>query len=140
MLLKKIITVSRPTTLRVFLVERSGYLTKWGNWGGGEYRSKSLNFPLQLDKSITDWEIPRKNVSLIAFRWALNFACIVDSVTQLWLYWKSSIKTKSLNTKPCPAELSPRIICQTSPFLLKMTQNCCTHQVWTVPPFSELLE
>ena len=40
---------------------------------------------------------------------------------------ESSIKTKSLNTKPCLAGLSPRIICQPSPFLPKMPQNCCTH-------------
>ena len=41
---------------------------------------------------------------------------------------ESSIKTKSLNTKPCPAGLSPSIICQeASPFLPKMSQNCCTH-------------
>ena len=54
-------------------------------------------------------------------------------------YPESSIKTKSLNTKPCPAGLSPRIICQASPFLPKMSQNCCTHQVWTVPPSPEPL-
>ena len=52
---------------------------------------------------------------------------------------ESSIKTKSLNTKPCLAGLSPRIICQASPFLPKMSQNCCTHQVWTVPPSPEPL-
>ena len=52
---------------------------------------------------------------------------------------KRSIKTKSLNTKPCPAGVSPRIICQASPFLPKMSQNCCTHQVWTVPPSPEPL-
>ena len=52
---------------------------------------------------------------------------------------KNSIKSKSVNTKPFPAGLSPRIICQASRFLLKMSQNCCTHQVWTVPPFPEPL-
>ena len=59
----------------------------------------------------------------------------MHSVTQLWLTWKSSIKTKSRHTKPCPAELSPRIKCHVSPFLPKMSKNCCTHKVWTVPPF-----
>ena len=49
------------------------------------------------------------------------------------------MKTKSLNTKPCPAGLSPRIIRQASPFLPKMSQNCCTHYVWTVPPPPEPL-
>ena len=53
---------------------------------------------------------------------------------------ESSIKTNSLNTEPCPAGLSPSIICQeASPFLPKMSQNCCTHQVWTVPPSPEPL-
>ena len=52
----------------------------------------------------------------------------MHSVTQLWLIWKSSINTKSLDTKPYPAGLSPRIICQASPFLPKMSQNCYTHQ------------
>ena len=65
----------------------------------------------------------------------------MHSVTQLWLIWKSSIKTKSLNTKPCPVWLFPRIICQASPFLPKMSQNSCTHRVWTAPlspePLSE---
>ena len=49
-----------------------------------------------------------------------NFACSIYSVTQLWLIWKSSIKIKSsLKTNKCPAKLSPRIICQVSPFLTK---------------------
>ena len=52
---------------------------------------------------------------------------------------KSSIKTKSVNRKPCLAGLSPRIICQTSPFLLKMSQNCCNQQLWTVIPSPEPL-
>ena len=61
-------------------------------------------------------------------------------MTQLWLIWKNSIKTKSLNTKLCPAGLSPRIIRQGSHILPKMPQDCCTQQVWTVPPpSSELL-
>ena len=52
---------------------------------------------------------------------------------------ESSIKTKSLNTKPCPVGLSPRIMCQASPLLPKMSQNCCTHQVWRLPPSPEPL-
>ena len=36
----------------------------------------------------------------------------MHSVTQLWHIWKISIKIKSLNTKQCPAGLSPRIIWQ----------------------------
>ena len=39
----------------------------------------------------------------------------------------------------CPAGLSSRIICHASPFLPKMSQNCCTHQAWTVLPFPEPL-
>ena len=52
-------------------------------------------------------------------------------------YPERSIKTKSLNTKPCPSGISPRIICQAFPFLRKLSPNCCTHQVWTVPPSPE---
>ena len=60
--LKNIITVSRPTTLRVFLMERSGCPTKQGNRGGGEgspCKPKSLNFRILLDKNIAYWEIPQ---------------------------------------------------------------------------------
>ena len=53
--------------------------------------------------------------------------------------YKSSIKIKSLNTKPCQPGLFPRIICQASPFLPKISQNRCTHQLWTVPPSPETL-
>ena len=63
----------------------------------------------------------------------------MHSFTQLWLIWKTSIKTKSLNTKLCPAGSSSRIICQVSPFFTKMSQNCYTHQVWTVPPSAKPL-
>ena len=47
------------------------------------------------------------------------------------------MKTKSLNTKQCPAGLYSRIICQVSPFLPNMSKNCCIHQMWTVPPSPE---
>ena len=65
---KKIITVSRPTILRVFLMRRSGYPTKRENWGGGgsPCKSKSLNCLLLLDKNITYSEIPhigKKDIS-----------------------------------------------------------------------------
>ena len=63
--------------------------TKQGNWGGGRSscKSKSLNFPLLLDKNITYWEIPhigKKRISN-SFQISLNkyFACSVHSVTQL---------------------------------------------------------
>ena len=64
------------------------------------------------------------NIFPITYEEAMHvaFACNVHSVTQLWLIWNSSIKTKSLNTKPCPAELYPRIICKTSPLLPKLTK------------------
>ena len=67
---------------------------------------------------------------------------IVSSFSSLILHavnilpWKKIITvSRPLNTKPCPAGLSPRIICLASPFLPKMSQNCCTHQVWTGSPF-----
>ena len=58
-----------------------------------------------------------------------NFSCSIYSVTKLWLIWISTIKNKSLNTKQCPAGLYSRITCFVSPFLPKMSKNCCIHQV-----------
>ena len=53
---------------------------------------------------------------------------------------KAKLKLSPLIQKPCPAGLSHGIICQASPFLLKMSQNCCTHQImWTVPASPETL-
>ena len=69
----------------------------------------------------TYWE---KKISLIAFN--KHFACSMHSGTQLWLIWKSSSKTKSLNTKPCPVGLSRRIICQAFSLLTKnVTKLLC---------------
>ena len=68
LLWKKIITVNRPTTFRIFPMGRSGCPTKRGNWGGGfSYKPKSLNVPLLLDKNITYWKIPhigKKGISI----------------------------------------------------------------------------
>ena len=89
-----------------------------------------------MDENITYWEIPhieRKGIS----KGIMPAACI--QLHNHDLIWKSSIKTKPLNTKQCPAGLSPRIICQVSPFLPKVSKNCYTHQVWTVPPSTEPL-
>ena len=108
---------------------RSGYPTERGNWRGrgSPCKSKNLKFPLVLDKNITYWEIPRirkKGISN-SFRKLLTAA----SVQFAFSY---TIMTKPHNTTPCPAGLSPKIICQASSFLPKMSQNCSTHQVWTV--------
>ena len=97
-----------------------------------------MNFPLLLDKTFTYWKshiLGRKYISLLAFREVLTkiFAWSMHSVTQLWLTWKSLIKNKSLHPNQCPSGLSPRIISQVSPFLTKISKNCCTHHVWTVP-------
>ena len=77
---------------------------------------KSLNFHLLLDKNTTYWE---KKVPLIAFRQVSTKILPPACIQLLWYIWKSSIKTKSLNTKQSPAGLSPRIIRQVSPFLTK---------------------
>ena len=89
LLRKKIITVSRPTTLRIFPMGRSGYPTKGANWGGGgsPCKSKSSYFPLLLEKNITYWEIPHIWEKCISnsFQVKFNkkFACRVPSVTKL---------------------------------------------------------
>ena len=69
----------QTTTLTLFFMGRSGYPTKRGNWGGGgsPCKSKSLNFPLLLDKNITYWEIPHiSNSFQIRFNKILPAACI----------------------------------------------------------------
>ena len=58
-------------------------------------------------------------------------------------YLKKLVGTKSLNTKRCPAGLSPRIIPHVSPFVPKMFPPlmllCCPHHVWIVPTSPEPL-
>ena len=120
----------QTSTIRVFLMEGPVCPTKRGNWGGeSRCKPKSLNFSLLLGKNITYREIPHIEKKYISnsFQTSFNknFPCSFHSVTQFWLIWKSSIKTKSLNTKQCPARLYSRIICQVSLFLPKMSKNCC---------------
>ena len=77
-----------------------------------------------------------KKVSLIAFRQVLTkilpAACI-----QLYnydLFENARLKLSPLKPKKkCPAGLSPRIICEVSLLLTKMSKHCCTHKVWIVP-------
>ena len=130
---------------------RSGYLTKGGNWGAGKggvlLEAQSLNLPLLLDITptkklsppvlllITDHILGKK--VLIAFRQILPIilpgACIFSYTVMACV--KKLDGTKSLNTKQCPAGLSPRIIPQVSP-LPKLSPPlmllCCTYQIWTV--------
>ena len=120
---------------------RLGYFTKRGNWEGrgSPCMSKSLNFPHLLDKNITYWEISHiGKKTLIAFRKFLTktlpAACI--QLPNYDLFEKAQLKLSSLI--PCPAGSSPRIICQGSP-ILKVSQNCCTNQVRTVPHFPKPL-
>ena len=103
---------------------RLGCHTKGDNWEKGcSCKPKSLNFPLMLDITptkklgppvptlITD-HILRKKVSLIAFRLSLPKilpAAYIFSNT-IMTNLKKLIGNKSLNTKQCPAGLSPRII------------------------------
>ena len=73
LLWRKIITGSRPNTLRVFLMGRSGYPNKQGNWGGGgsPCKSRSLNFgDIQKVRSlkIPDFWPPSPLFALVHFR------------------------------------------------------------------------
>ena len=120
---------------------RPGYPTKRGNCGGGGSLCKSeiLNFPLLLDKS-KYWEIAHFGKKGLSNSFQISFTKILPLVCIQLDNYDLSQKAKSLNTKPCPAGLSPGIICQASPFLLKMSRNCCTYKVmWTVHPFPETL-
>ena len=110
---------------------KSGCPTEQGNWGEGVSLQASK---FKLSPSVGWKHHILGNSTYLEKRYLWRYhACSMHSVTQSWLISKSSIKTKSLNTKQCPAGLSPRIIRQASSFLPKMSRNCCTHQVWTVP-------
>ena len=119
----KTITISRSSILlRVFLMGIPGCPAKGGNCGVSPWKPKNLNFPL--------WSPPPKN-------WVLNHrphigkkgisnsfrqillkilppACIFSHT--IMTYLQRLVGTKFLNTKQCPAGLSPRIIPH---FLLK---------------------
>ena len=146
----KIITVSWLTTLRVFLMGRSGCPTQQGNCGGVDGGRRGLPAILKVQTFPFYWikishigklHILQKKVPRIVFRQvltnALPAACI--QLHNSDLFGKSQSKLKSLNTKYCLAGLSPRIILQVSPFLPKVSKNWCTHQVWTVSPSPEPL-
>ena len=88
---------------RVFLMGRSGYPTKRGNWGGGgsPCKSKSLNFPLMFDKNVTYSEIPHigkknsiSNSFQISFNKSLTAACI--QLYNYALFEKAQLKLSSL--------------------------------------------
>ena len=74
-------SISRPTTLRVFLMGRSGYPTKRRNWvvEGSPCKSESLNFSLLLDKNITYWEIPHIGKKGISNSFQINLTKILPA-------------------------------------------------------------
>ena len=88
----------------------------------------------------TYWE---KKVSLLAFRQVLA-KILPEACTQLHnyhLFEKAWLKLIPIvqNSGYLPGRVSPRITCQVSPFLTKMSKSCFTHQVWTVPHSPESL-
>ena len=99
---------------------------------------KGFNFPLLLDMAPTKKSssavlllntdhILAKKVSLIVFRQflpnILPVACIFSYT--IMTYLKKLDGTKTLNTKQCPAGLSPRIIPHITSFLLKWPLLWC---------------
>ena len=73
LLCKKIITVRRPPTLRVFLMEISGCPTKRGNQDvSASLKVQTLSFCWIKISHIGKFRILRKKVSLIAFRQILT--------------------------------------------------------------------
>ena len=101
-------------------------MSHWGKemGGGSLWKPKSLNFPLLLDiipnKKLSPYvhtlttvtTYLEKKISLITFRQILPkllFAAYIFSNTTM-TNLKKLIEKKSLNTKQCSAELSPRNI------------------------------
>ena len=90
---------------------RSGYPTKLGNCreGGSPCKSKSLNFPLLLDKNITYWEVSHVGKkSLITFRYVLTkiLPAVCIQLQNYDLFKKAQLKLSSFKT------VSSRIISQ----------------------------
>ena len=132
----KIITVSRTTTLiRVFLMGRSGYPTKGGNWvrvslQGLHARTFLFCWISPPPKNHVSCPSPdhRSHIGKKgnSYSFYQNF-CLwrAFSVTQLWLYFKKLDGNNSLYTKQCPTGLSPRHILQVSPFPKCIRLWCC---------------
>ena len=119
----KIITASKSSTLlRIVLMRRSGCPTKGRNLGGLPASQKFWTFPfcwMSPQPKKMSPPVPwshsiywKKKVSPTAFRQILSNilpeACIFSNT--IMTYLKKFIGTKSLDTKQCPARLSPRII------------------------------
>ena len=85
---------------------------------------KNLVLPPFSSIQTTYWE---EKVSLIVFRQflpnILPVACIFSYI--IMIYLKKLDRTKTLNTKQCPAGLSPRIIPHITPFLPKWPLLWC---------------
>ena len=95
LLCKKIITVRRPPTLRVFLMEISGCPTKRGNQDvSASLKVQTLSFCWIKISHIGKFRILGKKVSLIAFRQVLTkilpAACI--QLHNYYLFEKSQLK------------------------------------------------
>ena len=121
-ILFKMITVSRSSTLlRFLLMGRSGCPIKGGKLGGLPTSQKVWTFrfcwislpsknwvPLSCDQT----PYIGKKVCLTAFRQTLSNILPDASIfsSTIMTYSKRVIGTKCLDTKQCPAGLSPRII------------------------------
>ena len=128
-------SISRPTTLRVFLMGRSGYPTKRGNQGGGgsHCKPKSLNFPLLLDKNITYLEIAYIGKKGISNSFQISFNYDLFEKAQLKLspliqnnvqqdYIPESYARYLLSYQKCQTFVAPtrRAQVRLSPLLLKL--------------------
>ena len=135
------------TCCKLFALKENTNSKRWGDQvvppregtGGSPCIPKGFNFPLLLDMAPTKKSsspallhnadhILGKKVSLIVFRQflpnILPVACIFSYT--IMTYLKKLDGNKTLNTKQCPAGLSPRIIPHTTPFLLKWPLlSCC---------------
>ena len=100
-------------------MERLRSHTKGGTWGtGSPWKNKSLNFPFLLNVTPSPPSLPWsqttywKKVSPTAFRKILPKILLVVYIfsNTIMTNLKKLIGNKSLNTKQCPAGLSPWII------------------------------
>ena len=104
---------------------RSRYPTKRGNWGEevSPCKSKSLNFPLLLDKNITHWEIAHigKKVSLIALRYVLTNILLAARIQihNYDLFKKAQLKLSPLKQNRAQQDYPPESYARHHPSYLK---------------------
>ena len=119
-------------------MERSRCPTKRGNQDvPASLKVQTFPFCWIKISHIGKFRILGKKVSLIGFRKVLRkilpAACI--QLHNYYLFEKAQFKLSSFIQNSVQQDYLPESYARYLPSYQKCHKNCCTHQVWTVPPF-----